>query len=90
MQLFSDNGSIKKWHEFKREYNLHESSCFKWLQLIHSSPERWKFTIKENYENATYMIIHDQHLIKGSRVITLDKLTSTNIYSILIDFKSSK
>ena len=24
-QLFSDNGSIKKWHEFKREYNLHDS-----------------------------------------------------------------
>ena len=32
-QLFSDNGSIKKWHELKREYNLHESSHFKWLQL---------------------------------------------------------
>ena len=24
---------IKKWHEFKKEYNLHESSYFKWLQL---------------------------------------------------------
>ena len=30
------------------------------------------------------LIIHDHHLIKGSRVITLDKLTSTEIYSILI------
>ena len=29
-QLFSDNGSIKRWHEFKREYNLNESSYFKW------------------------------------------------------------
>ena len=27
---------------------------------------------------------HDHHLIKGSRVITLDKLTSTEIYYILI------
>ena len=24
-QLFSDNGSINQWHEFKREHNLHES-----------------------------------------------------------------
>ena len=24
-QVFSGNGFIKKWHEFKREYNLHES-----------------------------------------------------------------
>ena len=83
-QLFSDNGSIKKWHEFKREYNLHESSYFKWLQLVDSIPERWKFVIKENYENATNLIIHDHHLIKGSRVLTLDKLTSSEIYSILI------
>lgn len=34
LQLFCDNGSIKQWHEFKREYDLHESSCFKWLQWI--------------------------------------------------------
>ena len=31
-QLFGDNGSIKNWCEFKREYNLDESSYFKWLQ----------------------------------------------------------
>ena len=30
------------------------------------------------------MIIHDHHLIKGSRVKALDKLTSTKIYSVLI------
>ena len=29
-------------------------------------------------------MIHDHHLIKGSRVIALDKLTSTKIYCILI------
>ena len=39
-QLFSDNGSIKKWHESKREYNLHKISYFKWLQLVDSIPER--------------------------------------------------
>ena len=49
-----------------------------------SIPERWKYIIKENYENATNMILHDHHLIKGSRVITLDKLTSAKIYSVLI------
>ena len=27
--FFSDNDSIRKWHEFKREYNLHENSYFK-------------------------------------------------------------
>ena len=37
----------------------------------------------ENYENGTKLIIHEYHLIKGSRVIPLHKLTSTEIYSIL-------
>ena len=68
LQLFSDNSSIKKWHEFKREYSLHESSCLKWLQLVDSIPERWKFIIKENYENATNLMIHDHHLINSSRL----------------------
>ena len=82
-QLFNNNGSIKKWHKFKREYNLHQNSYFQWVQLIDSIPEKWKFIIKKNNEVAANLITHDHHLIKGSRVITLDKLTSTEIYSIL-------
>ena len=30
-QLFNNNGSIKKWYEFKREYNLHDNSYFQWV-----------------------------------------------------------
>ena len=89
-QLFSDNESIKQWHECKREHNLHESFYFQWLQLIDSIPQRWKIIIKENYENAINIIIHDHHLVKGSRVITLDELTSTEINSILISRAQSK
>ena len=37
-----------------------------------------KIIIKESYENATNPIIHDHHLVKGSRVIALDKLTLTS------------
>ena len=81
--LFNNNGSIKKWHKFKREYNLHQNSYFHWVQLINSIPEKWKFIIKKNNEVATNLITHDHHLIKGSRVITLDKLISTEIYSII-------
>ena len=54
------------------------------MQLKDSIPEKWKFIIKKNNEVAANLITHDHHLIKGSRVITLDKLTSTEIYSILI------
>ena len=45
---------------------------------------KWKFVIKKTREIGANLTTHDHHLIKGSRVIILDKLTSTEIYSILI------
>ena len=83
-QIFSDNGSIKKWHEFKREYNLHAYSYFQQIQLIDSIPERWKFIIKGNLKMLLLLSFMTHHLITGSRVITLDKLKSTKIYFMLI------
>ena len=44
----------------------------------------------DNSENAINLIIDDHHLVKDSRVITLDKLTSTEIYSILIPRAQNK
>ena len=81
-QLFRPDGSSKSWHEFKTEYELDENSYFQWLQVISVISERWKFINKKTYENAINLIIHDYHAIKGSRVLTLNKLTSTEIYSI--------
>ena len=51
------------------------------MQLTESIPEKWKFIIKKSV--AANLITHDHHLIKGARVISLEKLTSTEIYSIL-------
>ena len=49
-QFFKNNGSIKKWHEFKREYDLHQNSYFQLVQLIDFIPEKWKSTITKNNE----------------------------------------
>ena len=35
--------------------------------------QRRKINIQENYENPINIIFHDHHLVKSSRVITLDK-----------------
>ena len=45
---------------------------------------KMEYIFKENFENATDVIIHDHHLVKGSRFITLDKVTSAERDSILI------
>ena len=54
------------------------------MQLIDCIREKWKFINKKNNENVANLFTHDHHLIKGSRVILVDKLTSTKIYSMLI------
>ena len=40
--------------------------------------------IKETYKSTTNVIIHDHHVIKSSRILILNKLSSTEIYAILI------
>ena len=62
----------------------HENSYFRWLRLISAIPEGWKFIIKETHESVTYLVIHYHHVINGSRILTLDKLSPTEIYAILI------
>ena len=57
LQLFSDNGSFKKWHEFKRDYNLHKNSYFKWLKLIDSIPERLSKKTMKMLLILSFMII---------------------------------
>ena len=51
-QFFNHNGSIKKRHQFKREYHLHENSYIQCVQIIDCIPEKWKIIIKINYENS--------------------------------------
>ena len=81
-QLFRPECSIKRWHELKTECELYENSYFQWLQLISAIAEGWKFIIKETHESTTNLIIHDHHVIKGSTILTLDKLSSNKIYAI--------
>ena len=59
------------------------------MQLIDCFLEKWKFIIIKNYENAANLICHDHHSMRGSRVVTLDKLTLTKIYFILVQNKPS-
>ena len=70
------------------EHQRHENSYFQWLRLISAIAEGWKFIIKETHESTTNLIIHDHHVIKGSRILTLNKLSSTEI--INLNFKISK
>ena len=47
-QLFDDTRNTKEWIKLKHEFNLSNSLYFKWMQLIHSIPQKWKDAIKNN------------------------------------------
>ena len=82
-QLFK-GGSLKSWNDLKIEYNLTNETYFQWLQLQHAILHKWKTIIKQNTGNVSDRLIHDHHLIKGTRISTLEKLSSKEFYSILI------
>ena len=58
--------------------------------MINSIPEKWKLTIKQSSSDAKNLIIHGHHLIKGSRILILEKLTSKELYQILISSRTNK
>ena len=74
---------VKAWHFPKQEYHLNNKNYFQWLQLINSIPENWKIAIKQSSSDAKNLIIHGHYLIKGSRILILEKLTSKELYQIL-------
>ena len=39
-QLFDDTGNTKEWMKLKHEFNLNNNLYFKWMQLIHSIPQK--------------------------------------------------
>ena len=82
-QLFDTNGSIEAWHLLKQEYHLNNNGHFQWLQLINSIPDKWILTIKQSSSDAKNLITHGHYLIKGSRILILEKLTSKELYQIL-------
>ena len=48
--IVSENGSIKKWETFKRDFNLGNEDYFKYMQLVDAIPTIRKKEVK-NFDN---------------------------------------
>ena len=44
----------------------------------------WKKCIKQTSENTSLLVVKDHHLLRGSRIIILEKLSHKELYSLLI------
>ena len=83
MQLVDRNGSFKNWHTVKHEYDLQNNLYFQWMQLVNAIPSNWKNIIKQNNDINTFTTTQ-HHFIRNSRVLTVQKATSKELYWILI------
>ena len=83
MQLVDRNGGFKIWNTLKHEYDLQNNLHFQWMQHISAIPSNWKNIIKQNNDiNSFTTTLH--HFIRNSRVLTVPKATSKELYWILI------
>ena len=58
---------------------------FQWAQLKHAIPPRWKKIIFDyNGINENGLCQNHHYIIKGARILPLEKLSSKEIYPILI------
>ena len=83
MQLF-ENCRIISWTNLKDRYDLTNDLFFQWAQLKHVILPRWKKIIFDYSNINKNDLCQNHHVITGAKILHLDKLSSKEIYSILI------
>ena len=74
----------------KEYYNM--LCYFQWAQITGVFPRSWKDIIKQNTNNVDKLLTHNYHIIKGSGILAVIRLTYRELYSYLtstIKVKSS-
>ena len=83
--MFNKNRNIKSWEDIKIEFDLKDTQKIYWLQIIDALPKSWKDAILKDRGNAKNLVIFDHHIVRKSQICSLNKLTSKELYLILVD-----
>ena len=89
-QLFNDNGNIKLCKDLKIKFRLKDTHKIYWLQIIDALPKTWKDIILKDKGNAKNLVIFDLHIVRNSQTCSLNKLTSKDLYLILVEVNTIK
>ena len=84
--MFASEGECKEWNHTKEEFQLTDNLYYKFSQMSHTIPKKWKQILRENGSEACVIYL-DHHLIKNNLPLSLEKLTSKELYSMLISKK---
>ena len=79
-----ENGTLKTWQHFKIYFNCTENMYFRWRQIIGSIPGPWKRIIQEDQGVSINKGVYNQHFLRVTRQLTLDRMTSKELYNIMI------
>ena len=91
IDLFASDGKIKSWRLLKNEFELSNDMYFQWMQIINAIPKQWKEKLLEQTSgNPNNIVFKEHHIIKNSRIVSLNKLISKEIYNYLITEKFDK
>ena len=89
-QLLNENGNIKPWEDIEIEFHLKDTQKIYWSQIIDALPKSWKDAILKDKGNAKSLVIFDHHILTKSQICSLSKLTSNELYLILVDANNVK
>ena len=82
--MFHDNRNIEPWKGLKIEFHLRNNHKIYWLQIIDAFPKTWKDIILKDKGNAKNLVIFDHHIVRNSQIHSLNKVTSKELYLILV------
>ena len=89
-QWFYDNGNTKPCKDLKIEYHLKDTDKTYWLEIIDALPKTWKNVILKEKGNTKYLVTVDHHILRISQIWSVIKLTSKELYLILVDANTIK
>ena len=89
-QLIKDNENTKCWKDLKIEFHLKDTHKIYWLQIIDALSKTWKDIILKDKRNVKNLVIFDHHIVRNSQICSLNKLTSKELYLILVEANTVK
>ena len=60
------------------------------MKIIDALPKTWKDIILRDKGNAKNVVIFDHHIVRNSQICSLNKLTSKELYLILVEANTVK
>ena len=88
--MFNDNGNIKPWEDIKKEFHLKDTQKIYLFQIIGALSKLLKDTFLKDKRNAKNLVIFDHYIVRKPQICSVNKLTSKELYLILVDANTVK